>query len=551
MVDLDLGLDLLHRQRSEPGSGDPLARLREALDEPAAHRLAQDILQIPGLEQPQARKLPSECIGQVQLDFHCRGHGIHFTCCLAEPPTTIVRATASAGQLQNLSWRDNSSNETGFKIERKTSVGGAYSEIATVAANTTTYADTAVSVGNVYWYRVKADHTTYGGSNYSNEASAAIIPPAVSLTSPANNAVFNAPASFTLAASASDTDGYVQKVDFYQGANLVGTSTASPYTLPLSNLAAGSYSFTAVATDNNNLATTSSAVNILVNAVPTVSITSPVNNSVFGAPANITITASAQDPDGTLQRVEFYANNVLLTTLTSAPYTFDWTNVAAGPYTLVAKAVDNQNAQTVSASVFVGVTAPMHFVHADHLNTPREIYNQAQQLVWRRPHQEPFGISPPDENPSGLGTFEFPLTESIYYADKETGNRYAMFRDCYDPATGRFCQSDPIGLEGGLNTYAYVRGNPLANSDPFGLDVMEAIGLCNPDADVTCPAQPPAALPPAPSIPPPPQAKPLKIFIEKYLAPPARIVTARCRPTPPPPIPSCRAVQGRIECIVP
>jgi len=61
------------------------------------------------------------------------------------------------------------------------------------------------------------------------------------------------------------------------------------------------------------------------------------------------------------------------------------------------------------------------------------------------------------------------MTLSLYYRDKETGNAYAMQRDCYVPGLGRFCQSDPIGLEGGINTYNYVRGSPLLYSDPEGL----------------------------------------------------------------------------------
>ena len=90
--------------------------------------------------------------------------------------------------------------------------------------------------------------------------------------------------------------------------------------------------------------------------------------------------------------------------------------------------------------------------------------------MWRKPHQEPFSDSPPDENPSGLGTFEFPLRESHYYADKETGSAYAMFRDAYDPRVGRFPQSDPIGLRGGINTYAYVGSATLQRTDVRGLN---------------------------------------------------------------------------------
>ncbi|MFY9316651.1 MAG: RHS repeat-associated core domain-containing protein [Burkholderiales bacterium] len=93
--------------------------------------------------------------------------------------------------------------------------------------------------------------------------------------------------------------------------------------------------------------------------------------------------------------------------------------------------------------------------------------------MWRRPPQEPFGDSPPDENPSGLGVFEFPLRESNYYADKETGNLYAMYRDAYSPSIGRFPQSDPIGLRGGINPYLYVGANPISYTDPSGLKTYQ------------------------------------------------------------------------------
>ncbi len=90
-------------------------------------------------------------------------------------------------------------------------------------------------------------------------------PPTVSITSPANGAVFTAPASIPINATASDSDGTVTKVDFYQNGSLLGTDTTSPYSFTWSSVAAGSYSLTAVATDNLNKTGTSVPVGITVN----------------------------------------------------------------------------------------------------------------------------------------------------------------------------------------------------------------------------------------------------------------------------------------------
>src|SRR5207237_1670578 len=91
-------------------------------------------------------------------------------------------------------------------------------------------------------------------------------PPSVALTSPATGASFTAPASVTLTATASDSDGTVAKVAFYAGSTLLGTATAAPYTITWSNVSAGSYTLTAVATDNASATSTSGAVAITVNA---------------------------------------------------------------------------------------------------------------------------------------------------------------------------------------------------------------------------------------------------------------------------------------------
>lgn len=93
---------------------------------------------------------------------------------------------------------------------------------------------------------------------------AANSPPSVALTSPANASTYAAPASITLNATAADSDGTVAKVDFYQGATLLGTDLTSPYSFAWAGVPAGTYNLTARATDNAGATTTSPAVAITV-----------------------------------------------------------------------------------------------------------------------------------------------------------------------------------------------------------------------------------------------------------------------------------------------
>jgi phosphatidylserine/phosphatidylglycerophosphate/cardiolipin synthase-like enzyme len=93
-------------------------------------------------------------------------------------------------------------------------------------------------------------------------------PPSVSLTSPAQGATFTAPATISIAASATDSDGTIAKVDFYSGATLLGTDTTAPYVLTWSNVPAGTYTLRATATDDDGAATTSSNVTVTVGTAP-------------------------------------------------------------------------------------------------------------------------------------------------------------------------------------------------------------------------------------------------------------------------------------------
>jgi len=110
----------------------------------------------------------------------------------------------------------------------------------------------------------------------------------------------------------------------------------------------------------------------------------------------------------------------------------------------------------------------LYYVHSDHLGTPRLLAGGTGAAVWRW-EGPPFGEGAADQDPDGNGVqVSFNLRFPGQYFDKETGTHYNYFRD-YDPGIGRYVQSDPIGLRGGVNTYAYVRGNPVSLSDSLGL----------------------------------------------------------------------------------
>ena len=214
------------------------------------------------------------------------------------------------------------------------------------------------------------------------------------------------------------------------------------------------------------------------NAPPSVGLTAPAADSSYTAPASITLVASAADSDGSIAAVEFYNGATLIGsgTLSGGSYAFTWSNVPAGSYSLTARATDNLDAVTTSAPVAVTVTEPapppvaagVYYVYADHLNTPRVITDGTNKVVWRW-DSDPFGADAANEDPDGDGKkFSYNLRFPGQYYDRETGLHYNYFRD-YEPTTGRYVQSDPIGLEGGMNLYQYVNSNPSSYADPEGL----------------------------------------------------------------------------------
>jgi RHS repeat-associated protein len=129
----------------------------------------------------------------------------------------------------------------------------------------------------------------------------------------------------------------------------------------------------------------------------------------------------------------------------------------------------------IGSAVTSDIAVTLYNVHADHIATPRLITKQDHTIVWRWDTAEAFGATAPDQNPSGQGAFAFNQRFPGQVFDAETGLFQNWNRE-YNARLGRYIESDPIGLNGGINTFAYVAGNPLNFADPLGLEKLILFG---------------------------------------------------------------------------
>ncbi|HNP31349.1 MAG TPA: RHS repeat-associated core domain-containing protein [Nitrospirales bacterium] len=131
----------------------------------------------------------------------------------------------------------------------------------------------------------------------------------------------------------------------------------------------------------------------------------------------------------------------------------------------VAGALEGVTVADAIRFVRAGTSAPgIQYVHTDHLGSPQKMTDASKSVVWDAVYT-PFG-----QVHSITGTATNNQRFPGQYFDQETGCHQNWYRD-YEPSTGRFVQSDPIGLGGGLNTYVYGMNNSIRFIDPRGLDV--------------------------------------------------------------------------------
>ncbi len=196
------------------------------------------------------------------------------------------------------------------------------------------------------------------------------LPPVVTILRPQNGAKFLAPATLRLSAVASDADGSIAKIEFFSGKQSLGIVTSgisvtndegqvrTYYNLTWSDVTAGSYTLTAVATDNAGVPSTSKPVTVTVvpPPPPSVQIVYPNNGARFVAPAAIPISAVARNFTNHIASIQFLSGSQTLATKTNSWWsTFLWKNVAQGSYTLSAIATDTAGISATSAPVSITV----------------------------------------------------------------------------------------------------------------------------------------------------------------------------------------------------
>ncbi|MHB9133007.1 MAG: Ig-like domain-containing protein [Armatimonadota bacterium] len=243
-------------------------------------------------------------------------------------------------------------------------VGGVSIGTDTDGANGWTANWTGITTGTYTLHAVATDND--GGTKQSADVTIDVrvnAKPTVAISDPVANIVLqNAVSSYTVQATASDTDGTIATVQFYVDGLSIGTdnSSAGGWTANWSGIAAGTHTLHAVATDNNGDSTTSADVTITVriNALPTVAISDPIANIVLpNGVSTYTVQATASDTDGTVNSVQFYVDGVSIGTDNDGAngWTANWTGITAGTYTLHAVATDNDGDTKQSADVTIDV----------------------------------------------------------------------------------------------------------------------------------------------------------------------------------------------------
>jgi len=225
-----------------------------------------------------------------------------------------------------------------------------YAPATLIGFNTVNTTITFPKAGNqVIRLNLYGTNTSFDWMNFAPNNMSATI------TSPATNTTYSSNSNVSITATASATGG-IDKVEFYNGDELLGTVSSSPYIYNWANIPAGLFRITTKAYDKFGNAFYATPITIVGNNTPPqVSIVSPFQYTTFLNGSNFNITANATDLDGFVANVQFDNGTTNIGLTTDSPYIYQWYGSATGTYKVNAIATDNLGATTASKPVTVSV----------------------------------------------------------------------------------------------------------------------------------------------------------------------------------------------------
>ncbi len=261
-------------------------------------------------------------------------------------------------------------------------------------------------------------------------------PPQIEITSPADNAAVIPGTTIAISTIVLDPDGLIAQVEFFINGSTIGTVTTFPFEFDFLIPSPGTLLLTAEATDDDGASTTSDVVTLLSTAgdPPTVSIISPTEGESFIPGFDLDIRADANDPDGLISEVEFFANGVSLGTATIFPFSNTFTIPTPGVYTLTATARDN--ARNAGFSEAVSITASVGSVPVISISSPSSgnIFIPGAELILNASANDPDGLITQVEffvNDASVGTasaapfqvnFSLPSSGVYFFKAEATDN---------------------------------------------------------------------------------------------------------------------------------
>lgn len=294
-------------------------------------------------------------------------------------------------------------------------------------------------------------------------------PLTVTLLAPTNNASFVPPAAINLTAGAASDGGLVYSIEFYNGSQILNSSSGSSATFQWRGVAAGTYTITAKARDTLGRVATSAPVTVsVVEPTPHATIAVETPGAVAYADGTVQIAAKPNmDPGYEIQRVNIYIDGslVLYTSLTD----YIWQGkLASGTHVVVTEVIDKFGNKLRSSPYTINVlpSGPsVVYYHNDASGSPLAATDQDGNLYWQQ-YYEPFGRRETSDigSSNGIGYTGKPIEDS-------TGLQYFGAR-WYSPQIGRFMSVDPESFKEtnpkSFNRYAYSNNNPFRYVDPDG-----------------------------------------------------------------------------------